>query len=382
MSRRFVSLAVLTGLVAVALVSAQPPTSAPRSRHRRRSAAGPATLRPSHPRLLVLDADLTGVRRRLQKTSASGGGAMRLRRRPAACSTSRSSSGRWWAQLLAQSRVALDSITTLAGLFLLEGDRRMLARATAEMRAVAAFSDWNPSHFLDVAEMTAAMALGYDWLYSDLTAEERKLFRTAIVNKGLAPGYEAIRMPRSGRPRGATPGARSASAGSRSARWPSPSTRRAWPPRCWAPSRRRPFRAHLGRFAPDGGDVDGPGYWGYSTKYSRGCWRRSTPPWATTSVSDGSTGCRRPGSSGCTRSGRAAGSSTTRMPSRARAAPQMFWMAGRYDRPEYAAHERLVAGRVPRPRLPPALERASSGARGLAASDSRVSGHRRRGAPR
>ena len=27
------------------------------------------------------------------------------------------------------------------------------------------------------------------------------------------------------------------------------------------------FSAHLRRFAPDGGDVEGPGYWGYSTMY-------------------------------------------------------------------------------------------------------------------
>ena len=39
------------------------------------------------------------------------------------------------------------------------------------------------------------MALGYDWLYSDLTADERAAFRAAIVAKGLAPGVEAITAP-------------------------------------------------------------------------------------------------------------------------------------------------------------------------------------------
>jgi hypothetical protein len=37
------------------------------------------------------------------------------------------------------------------------------------MLAAAAFSDWNPSHFLDVAEMTAALAIGYDWLYEEVS---------------------------------------------------------------------------------------------------------------------------------------------------------------------------------------------------------------------
>ena len=58
------------------------------------------------------------------------------------------------------------------------------------------------------------MALGYDWLYSDLTADERTLFRAAIVNKGLEPGLDAITDGRrSGRPRAATPGARCRLAG-------------------------------------------------------------------------------------------------------------------------------------------------------------------------
>ena len=31
------------------------------------------------------------------------------------------------------------------------------------MLTAARFEDWNPSHFLDVAEMTFALAIGYDW---------------------------------------------------------------------------------------------------------------------------------------------------------------------------------------------------------------------------
>ena len=35
-------------------------------------------------------------------------------------------------------------------------------RAIEEMLAAAEFSDWNPSHFLDTAEMTTALGLGLD----------------------------------------------------------------------------------------------------------------------------------------------------------------------------------------------------------------------------
>ena len=63
----------------------------------------------------------------------------------------------------------------------LYGDRRHLDRCLAEMRAVSAFQDWNPRHFLDVAEMSLALALGYDWLYGDLSEEDRNLFADALT---------------------------------------------------------------------------------------------------------------------------------------------------------------------------------------------------------
>ena len=66
------------------------------------------------------------------------------------------------------------------------GEAIYLEHARREMLAVAAFPDWNPSHFLDVAEMTAGLALGYDWLYHDLPAAERAMIRQAIVDKGIA----------------------------------------------------------------------------------------------------------------------------------------------------------------------------------------------------
>jgi hypothetical protein len=61
-------------------------------------------------------------------------------------------------------------------------------RAKAEMLHVAAFTSWNPSHFLDVAEMTMGMAVGYDWLFHSLSAEEKLIIRKSILEKGLTPG--------------------------------------------------------------------------------------------------------------------------------------------------------------------------------------------------
>ncbi len=91
-------------------------------------------------------------------------------------------------RLLAVSRTTLRRVLFLATQFHLSGDKAFALRAQEEMLAVAAFDDWNPSHFLDVAEMTTALAIGYDWLYDALSPEARKAIEKAIVEKGLRPG--------------------------------------------------------------------------------------------------------------------------------------------------------------------------------------------------
>ncbi|KAK0559775.1 hypothetical protein OC844_004176 [Tilletia horrida] len=49
---------------------------------------------------------------------------------------------------------------------------------------------WNPVHFLDVAEMTAAFAIGYDWLYDQWTSDQRAYIVDWIKQFGLTPGME------------------------------------------------------------------------------------------------------------------------------------------------------------------------------------------------
>jgi hypothetical protein len=55
------------------------------------------------------------------------------------------------------------------------------------LRAIAGFRDWNPTRFLDTAELTHAMAIGYDWLHGALSPDDREMVRDAIVQKGLDP---------------------------------------------------------------------------------------------------------------------------------------------------------------------------------------------------
>jgi len=94
-------------------------------------------------------------------------------------------------RLLDKSREALKRIFYLSYAYRMTGNKAFLNRAEQEMLAVSAFSDWNPSHFLDVAEMTMAVAIGYDWLYKDLSENSRKVIRDAIINKGLKPSLDS-----------------------------------------------------------------------------------------------------------------------------------------------------------------------------------------------
>jgi len=90
-------------------------------------------------------------------------------------------------RLLDVSREALKRIYYLSYAFRLNHDKKYVARAEKEMLAVSGFKDWNPSHFLDVGEMTMALSIGYDWLYQDLPQSTRSIVALAILEKGIQP---------------------------------------------------------------------------------------------------------------------------------------------------------------------------------------------------
>lgn len=97
-------------------------------------------------------------------------------------------------RLLQQTRESLRRIVACAMVYRLTGEDRYLNRAEREMLAAAALPDWNPSHFLDAAEMAAGLAIGYDWLYADLSPETRQTVRTAMIEKAIRPSFEMDRM--------------------------------------------------------------------------------------------------------------------------------------------------------------------------------------------
>lgn len=88
-------------------------------------------------------------------------------------------------RLLAASREVKDRAYTLGAAWQLTGDTKYAERLWKELDNAANYKDWNPKHFLDTAEMTNGVGVGYDWIYSYLNETQRAKIRNAIVVKGL-----------------------------------------------------------------------------------------------------------------------------------------------------------------------------------------------------
>lgn len=165
-------------------------------------------------------------------------------------------------RLLDKSRRALDRITTLSLMYQLDGGRRYAERARIELLAVSAFPDWNPSHFLDTAEMSHAVGVGYDWLYDYLSPADRAVIRGALVRMGLNLYRDSAGWAKANHNwnqvcnGGITIGALAVAdeepqLAERLLRLTTVNVRRA-----------------LASYAPDGGWAEGPGYWDYATTYT------------------------------------------------------------------------------------------------------------------
>ena len=93
-------------------------------------------------------------------------------------------------RLLETSKRIQRRVAALAMAYNIFGEEEYATRCYAELEAACGFKDWNPSHFLDTAEMSTAFALGYDWLYHWMSEDQRALLRENMIEKGLKQGME------------------------------------------------------------------------------------------------------------------------------------------------------------------------------------------------
>lgn len=167
-------------------------------------------------------------------------------------------------RLLDVSRELLNRTTHLALAYHFSGDKKYLDAAVANMKTVCDFSDWNPSHFLDVAEMSNGVAIGYDWLYAYISETDRAFIRNGLKTKGLDEYkkiYETAWWAKGDNNwnqvcNGALIVASLAIAET------DPKYADEYIPKAIA---NLPFSNKF--YAPDGAWYEGPGYWAYATEY-------------------------------------------------------------------------------------------------------------------
>jgi len=168
-------------------------------------------------------------------------------------------------RLLHVSRACLHRIYILGLAWRWTGDEKYARKAVDNLLTVCAFKDWNPSHFLDTAEMSHAVGLGYDWLYSYLDAETREKIKAGLIKNGLEPGLRAYekawwcksefnwnQVCNGGMIIGALAIAESDPTYAEQI----------------IPAAVRSLPRALASYGPDGAWGEGPGYWSYATEYT------------------------------------------------------------------------------------------------------------------
>lgn len=307
-----------------------------------------ARLKPGHPRLLVAPGDWARLSERIREDATLRDWHARLLERGRRLLDEPPSRYEIpdGLRLLSVSRRVVDRVYTLALLYHLDGDAAFARRAGRELEAAAAFPDWNPRHFLDTAEMTHAFAIGYDWLFDFWSPAERTAWVRAVVEKGLRPAQEIYR---------------------RDSGWPR--ARHNWNQVCnggigvgalavaevepalagdLLAAALRSLPLAMREYGPDGAWAEGPGYWRYATQYNvlflaalesalgtdfglgqipgfadAGLFplHITGPLNRTFNYADGGDGPIR--------------------------APELFWLARRFQRPEYAHYQWKLAGGTP-----------------------------------
>jgi hypothetical protein len=300
------------------------------------------TLRTEHPRLILLDSDLDHIRLLIQQNPlARKVHADLVKEADKLISAPQVEYKLVGPRLLAQSRHCLERVYTLALLYRLEKKPQYLDRAVRELRAAAEFKDWNPSHFLDTAEMTHAFAIGYDWLYPALSQDERTWIRGALVEKGLNAGLAAYETQAS---------------------WVGSRTN--WNQVCnggvgigaLAVADEEPEKSRvlvrdaldslpraMAAYGPDGGWAEGPSYWHYGTTYAVYFIAALESALGTDFGLSAAKGFDRTGRFRVYGSGPSGKSfNYADAHDHVDPAPEMFWLAHRFKEPVYAWQEQRI----------------------------------------
>lgn len=172
-----------------------------------------------------------------------------------------------YGNMLYTSRAYVERLGILALAYRLYGEKKYLNAAEQTLQWVCNYPDWDPKHYLDTAEMTTAVAITYDWLYTALPASTKKLVKKSIYKNAISrvlqeyekggPGSWAKRetnwnvVCNTGMVLGALAVAEDYPQEARTIL----ENAARFMPNC------------LKHFAPDGVCYEGPSYWGYTASY-------------------------------------------------------------------------------------------------------------------
>lgn len=164
------------------------------------------------------------------------------------------------------SRDFLYRINMLGMVYFVEKNPDILQRLNEEVIAACNFPTWNPKHFLDVGEMSLAIALALDWTAGKLPKSTISLAKKSLIEKGIMPSW-----PENGEtPRwvnGTNNWNQVCNAGMIAASIAIAEEN----PELAAKTMKRSIEGMnhaLAAYAPDGAYPEGATYWGYGTMFS------------------------------------------------------------------------------------------------------------------
>lgn len=164
------------------------------------------------------------------------------------------------------SRDFLYRMNMLAMVYRIDKDPKILQRINEEVVAACNFPTWYPRHFLDVGEMSLAIALALDWTAGKLPNSTITLAKKSLIEKGINPSW-----PEDGKTPGWVYGTNNWNQVCNAGMIAASISIAEIDPALAAKTIKRSLdgmNRALAEYAPDGVYPEGAVYWGYGTMFS------------------------------------------------------------------------------------------------------------------
>lgn len=133
-----------------------------------------------HPRVIMTDADFERIKKAQDTISVSKKARVKSRADGYLKESVLKYELRDGVRLWYVSMAFMDRVMSLSFAYKMTGNRDYLNKCIAEMDSISEFESWHPEHHIDVGGLAVGFAIGYDWLYNDLSAGKRAKYEAAI----------------------------------------------------------------------------------------------------------------------------------------------------------------------------------------------------------